>query len=227
MRPFDDLTVIFDLDGTLVDSAPDLAHAMNACLRSIGRSPLPIASVRHLVGHGARALVERGLAETGGNQNVDTEALIAYFIDYYTDHIADETRPFVGGIAVLDGLLANGAKLAVCTNKLERLALPLLRQLSLDPYFKVIAGRDTFSQCKPSPLPLLECQKICGTDKAVMVGDSMTDYNAGLAAGMPVLLFAHGYWDESDPIPPDAHRFDHFSQLPLVIAAAIALGDYT
>ena len=144
--------VVFDLDGTLVDTAPDLISALNHVLDSEGLPPVPAQSARTMIGAGARKLIERGLEIEGRAMSVaDIDRLTRDFIDYYAAHIADASRPFDGLEAALDELQAQGYRFAVCTNKLEWLSKRLLDALGLSPRFSAICGADTFGVAKPDP----------------------------------------------------------------------------
>ena len=217
----DDLVAIFDLDGTLVDSAPDLAGAMNAVLTAEGLRPVPPRDVRPLVGDGARALLVRGHAENdvpfpGGEAG---DALVARFLAHYAEHLADETRPFPGAEALLDRLAAAGAALAVCTNKPERLTWPLLDRLGLTDRFAVVLGRDSLPRHKPDPLPLLAILARTGRTRGVMVGDTATDRDAARAASMPFFLASFGYGPDDLSLRDDEQRFEGFEALFDLIGA--------
>src|SRR5213592_4816356 len=145
-------TVVFDLDGTLVDTAPDLIAALNFVLGREGLPPVPLKSARNMIGAGARKLIERGLELEGQAMSVeDVNRLMRDFIDYYAAHIADASRPFEGLEAALDDLSRRGYRFAVCTNKLERLSKLLLDRLGLSGRFSAICGADTFGVSKPDP----------------------------------------------------------------------------
>ena len=145
-------TVVFDLDGTLVDTAPDLINALNYILAREGLPPVPLHSARNMIGAGARRLIERGLELEGRAASVeDITRLLSDFIDYYAAHIADASRPFEGLESALDDLSACGYRLAVCTNKLEWLSKLLIDQLGLSARFSAICGADTFGISKPDP----------------------------------------------------------------------------
>ncbi|MGL4527454.1 MAG: HAD hydrolase-like protein, partial [Aestuariivirga sp.] len=147
-----DRAVIFDLDGTLVDTAPDLMRATNHVLEAIGRRPITMDEVRVFVGHGARALLTRGLAATGGlPENYDVEPDYRRFVDFYAANIAGGSLPFPGTVALLDKLKAEDIAMGVCTNKLEGLSLRLLEELDLLKYFGSVVGPDTIGIAKPDP----------------------------------------------------------------------------
>ncbi len=188
--------IVFDLDGTLVDSAPDLIRALNFILGREGLPPVPVQSARKLVGAGARALIERGLELEGRTEMPDrVSRLTDDFIAYYAEHIADETRPFDGVEAALDELSANGFKFAVCTNKLEWLSKRLLDRLGLSPRFAAICGADTFGVQKPDPVILKQTIARAGgeTSSSIMVGDSGPDIGVARRAGVPVIGVDFGY----------------------------------
>ena len=144
--------IVFDLDGTLVDTAPDLINALNHVLDREGLPPVPLRSARNMIGAGARKLIERGLELEGRTMSVDeVTRLTGDFIDHYAAHIADASRPFEGLESALDDLASRGYRFAVCTNKLEWLSKRLLDQLGLSPRFAAICGADTFGVSKPDP----------------------------------------------------------------------------
>jgi phosphoglycolate phosphatase len=211
-------TIIFDLDGTLVDTAPDLVDALNAILSREGLPIIPYDKARALIGAGARSMLERGLA-AAGRPAADIDHLYEQFVAYYADHVADRSRPFPGIEAALDVLAGRGLTLAVCTNKLERLSVRLLQSLGLAGRFAAICGQDTFAAQKPHPEALLGTLRRVGgrLDRAVMVGDSQTDIAAARAALMPVVAVDFGYTDVPvKDLEPDK-IVSHYSQLPNVI----------
>ena len=145
-------TVVFDLDGTLVDTAPDLINALNFVLEREGLPPVPLLSARNMIGAGARKLIERGLELDGRAASVaDITRLLGDFVAFYADHIADLSRPFEGLESALDDLEGRGYRFAVCTNKLEWLSKLLLNRLGLSARFSAICGADTFGVSKPDP----------------------------------------------------------------------------
>lgn len=212
-------TIVFDLDGTLVDTAPDLLRALNATLDLEGLPRAPASAMRHLVGQGARALIERGAALSGAHFSADRLAqLTEAFIHFYREDIAAESRPFEGVEAALDALRAGGAILAVCTNKRTDLSVALLRALALEHRFSAIVGADAVSQRKPHPDHLREAVARAGGSarRAMMVGDSIADVGAAKAASIPVAVVPFGYADQ-DPagLGADAvlHRFEDLAAL--------------
>ncbi|MEL7030345.1 MAG: phosphoglycolate phosphatase [Pseudomonadota bacterium] len=214
--PLAGASVIFDLDGTLVETAPDLAAAMNAVLVADGLEQLPLEEVRHLVGHGARALLRRGYAAHGRSlEDDELEERVVRFIDHYRPNVAATSHPFEGVEDALERLRDVGAALSVCTNKPEALAVDLLRRLNLAPYFAGVVGGDTLVVRKPAPDPLLEAVRRAGgsTSRMVMVGDSSTDVKAARAAGAAVVVVSFGYSD-GPPAELGADAvIDHFDAL--------------
>ncbi|WP_024510726.1 HAD family hydrolase [Bradyrhizobium sp. ARR65] len=190
--------IVFDLDGTLVDTAPDLISALNFVLEREGLPAVPLASARKMIGAGARKLIERGLEVEGRfTSPEDVTRLTADFIDHYADHIADASRPFEGLEEALDDLAARGHLLAVCTNKLEWLSKRLLDQLGLSGRFAAICGADTFGVSKPDPAILRQTVARAGGEvsSTIMVGDSGTDVGVARRASVPVIGVSFGYTD--------------------------------
>jgi phosphoglycolate phosphatase len=210
-------TIVFDLDGTLVDTAPDLINALNHVLDREGLPPVPLHSARNMIGAGARKLIERGLEGEGRSVGVeDINRLTADFIAYYADHIADESRPFEGLEAALDHLAARGHRLAVCTNKLEWLSKRLLDALGLSRRFAAICGADTFGVQKPDPTILRETVARAGgqLSTSIMVGDAGTDVGVARRAGVPVIGVSFGYTDiPIADLKPD-RLIHHMKDLP-------------
>jgi phosphoglycolate phosphatase len=189
-------TVVFDLDGTLVDSAPDLVATLNIIFAREGLPPVPYDTARNLVGGGARSMIQRSLAAEGRKLDAaQVERLVEDFIEHYAAHIADRSRPFPGLEAALDELAAGGCRFAVCTNKLEWLAVRLLDALALSKRFVAICGADTFGLQKPNPdLLRRTIARAAGEPgHAVMVGDSLSDVATARAAGVPVVAVDYGY----------------------------------
>ncbi|MGJ4889185.1 HAD-IA family hydrolase [Bradyrhizobium sp. HKCCYLRH3099] len=215
-------TIVFDLDGTLVDTAPDLINALNHILKREGLRPLPLASARKMIGHGARKLLERGLEAEGRFASpAEMEQLTVDFIDFYAENIAVESRPFEGLEAALDELAERGCQFAVCTNKLEWLSKRLLDQLGLSSRFAAICGADTFGVAKPDPAILRQTIAQAGGEigAAIMVGDAGTDVGAARRAGVPVIGCTFGYTDVPiAELNPD-HLIDHMRELPAAVQA--------
>jgi phosphoglycolate phosphatase len=218
------LTVVFDLDGTLVDTAPDLVDTLNVVFAREGLPPVPYDEARTMIGGGARRMLEKGLAAEGRSfVATDIDRLFRRFIEHYSEHIADRSRPFAGLDEALDALAAEGARLAVCTNKLEWLSRKLLEVLGLAPRFAAICGQDTFGVQKPNPEILRRTVAQAGgtLGSAIMVGDSKNDIDTARAAGVPVVAVDFGYTD----VPVSRLAADwvisHFSDLPAAITALL------
>ncbi|MFZ5932199.1 MAG: phosphoglycolate phosphatase [Pseudomonadota bacterium] len=189
-------TIVFDLDGTLVDTAPDLTAALNHVLLSEGRLALPQAEVRNLVGHGARALIERGMNLNGQMPSEpELQRMLKLFLHFYGDNIANHSTLFPGVIETLEFFRAAQARLGVCTNKPTGLTCALLAALDMQHHFEAILGSDSLSVRKPDPQHLLETILQAGGDpaRAIMVGDSATDVDTAKAANIPVVAVSFGY----------------------------------
>jgi phosphoglycolate phosphatase len=209
--PFD--IVGFDLDGTLADTAPDLTAALNHALVALGREPVPAPSVRAMVGHGARALLAKGITATGEFREELVDEGFPIFLAYYEAHIADDSQPFPGVVAALDALVARGVKVAICTNKLEHLARRFVTAIGWDGRFAAIVGGDTTPSAKPNPEPLLAMVEQAGGGRAAFVGDSISDTGAARAANIPCVALTFGFSDRpADQLGADA-LIDHFDQL--------------
>ena len=194
----DGITLVFDLDGTLIDTAPDLIHAANHAMTLAGLPAVSPAIVRPAISHGARVMITTALAHHQAERSeAEVDALFEGFLAYYADNIAVESRPFPALLDRLTSYAGRGATLAVCTNKREGLSRQLLGALDLDHRFAAIAGRDTFAVCKPDPEHLLGTIRLAGgtPGRAVMVGDSNTDILTAKAAGIPVIGVTFGYTD--------------------------------
>ncbi|RED27279.1 phosphoglycolate phosphatase [Rhodopseudomonas thermotolerans] len=213
--------VVFDLDGTLIDTAPDLINALNFILIREGMPAVPMAVARNMIGQGARRLLERGLELDGRTiAQDDVNRLTVDFIDYYAAHIADESRPFEGLEATLDELSELGYRFAVCTNKLEWLSKLLLDRLGLSPRFAAICGADTFGVAKPDPAILRETVAKAGGElsAAVMVGDAGPDVGVARRAGVPVIGVEFGYTEVPiAELEPDL-LVGHMRELPTAVS---------
>ncbi|MGI8527223.1 MAG: HAD family hydrolase [Pseudolabrys sp.] len=213
-------TIVFDLDGTLIDTAPDLIDTLNVVLGNEGLQPIPYATARALIGGGAKPMIARGLEAEGRAASPDTiDRMFEDFIAYYANHIADRSRPFPGLEAALDQLAARGFILAVCTNKIEKLAVQLLETLGLASRFAAICGQDTFGMQKPDPAVLRRTIEAAGGSerRAVMVGDSETDIRTARVAGIAVIAVDFGY---SEP-PVAEFRPDRLISNFAALAAAV------
>jgi phosphoglycolate phosphatase len=219
------LTVVFDLDGTLVDTAPDLIETLNVVFAHEGLAALDYTTARGMIGGGARRMIEHGLqhqsrAATGG----DIDRMLADFVAYYGAHIADRSQAFPGLDHALDRLADRGCRFAVCTNKLEGLSRLLLKALGLTQRFAAICGPDTFGIPKPDPAILRRTIEAAGGDlrHAVMVGDSGTDIATARAAAIPVVAVDFGYSETPvKELEPDRliSRFDDLPQAVFELAA--------
>lgn len=216
-------TIAFDLDGTLVDTAPDLIGSLNVVLAERRLPALPTEAARMLVGRGARALIERGFAAAGEPlDEAETPALVSHFIDVYRGRIAEESRPFEGVEAALDVLHNAGAVLCVCTNKPTALSNLLLETLKLAPRFASVIGADSAPKPKPDASHLIHAIERAGGDprRALMVGDSRADAEAARAALVPCVLVPFGYTDVPASELGAEMVIEHFADLP---AAALSL----
>lgn len=186
-------TVLFDLDGTLADTAPDLADALNTVLDEQGRSPMSYDVIRPIVSHGAAALIYLGFELEEGQDGFDV--IRDRLLDIYSTNIARKTRLFPGMDKVLDTLEQRGMAWGVITNKPSWLTEPLLRELNLTARAACIVSGDTTSRKKPDPMPMhFACQVIgCRAEECVYVGDAKRDIEAGQRAGMPTLAALFGY----------------------------------
>jgi len=192
------LTLVFDLDGTLVDSARDLMATLNFILTREGTPALPVEKAHSLLGAGARALLERGFAEGGRVvEAARMDVLYADFLARYAEHLADETIAFEGVEAALKTLHGAGHPLAVCTNKMTQHSEKLLQALGLESYFSVVSGRDKYPYFKPDARHLTLSIEAAGGDPAhaIMIGDSRTDILTAINAGLPSICVDFGYTD--------------------------------
>ena len=212
--PFD--TVGFDLDGTLVDTAPDLCRAVNHALSTIDRPQLSEDATREVIGGGTRAMLSRALERTGGPVSEDAfQQLYAALIAHYEGHTSEHSTPYPGCLAALDALAARGCRLAVVTNKPEYLARKLLDELGMTARFDCILGGDTLGpgRSKPARDMLDEALRLTGGSRFAMVGDSSFDVKAARAAEVPVVVFTIGYHD----LPPEELGADaligHYDEL--------------
>lgn len=205
-------TVLLDLDGTLADTAPDLAHALNRTLEAFGRSPLPYERIRPVVSHGGVALIRLGFDLGPGDPGYDERR--AHLLEVYRTHLTRETRPFPGMPELLDRLEAGGRQWGVVTNKPAWLTDPLLDQLGLLARAAVVVSGDTVSENKPHPAPLLHACERAGSmpGQCIYVGDAERDIQAGRAAGMHTLVALFGYIAATDD--PAAWQADGLINAP-------------
>lgn len=216
--------VIFDLDGTLVDSLPDIHAAANVMLAEMGRAALDLATVRGFVGHGVAKLTERCLDATGGRDGAAFERGFAIFRRAYGAAPAALSRPYPGVSVMLERLAAAGFALGVATNKPEAPAEAILTALDLRAHFGVVIGGDSTARMKPDPLPLLTARDRLGGGAAVFVGDSETDEATALAAAMPFCFFTGGYRRKDAAEFAADFTFDRFEALAAHLMAARGQG---
>jgi phosphoglycolate phosphatase len=212
---------VFDLDGTLADTAGDLMGTLDAIMVQEGFAATPIEDARSLLGAGARALIVRALdAQDASVSSERLEEMFQRFLAHYETRIADDSRLYPGVIEALDALEARGDFFAVCTNKIERPARLLLEKLGIADRFAFICGQDTFGIAKPDPLPLLRTIESAGgaVGRTIMIGDSKTDIATARAAGVPSIAVDFGYTDRPvSEYGPD-RIISHFSELPAAAA---------
>lgn len=215
--------ILFDFDGTLVDSVPDLAGSINAMLSHLGRDQFSESAIRHWVGNGARDLVARALSGqvhiNDAIPETDIQRAMQVFFEHYEQNLCVSTTVYDGVPDTLTGLRQRGYRLALVTNKPERFVPPMLAGLQLDNLFECVLGGDSLPRKKPDPLPLNHCCESLGVpvSRSVMVGDSRNDIEAAHAAGMHSVGVTYGYnYGESiDVFKPDAviEHFSHMMQL--------------
>ena len=214
--------IVFDLDGTLIDTAPDLIDTLNVVFTREGLPPVAYETARNLIGGGARAMIANGIAAEGRVlEPLKLEQMFDDFIAHYSAHVADRSRPFPGLVGALDALAVGGYQFAVCTNKLERLSVLLLEKLELADRFEAICGQDTFGIQKPEPEILRRTIAAAGgsPQRAIMIGDSLTDICTARAASIPVIAVDFGYSERPvSEYKPD-QIISNFAQLPAAIAA--------
>ena len=213
--------LVFDLDGTFAHTAPDLLDSLNHCLTLVDLPPADPMSLMRYVGHGGRVMIERAMQARGRTVGAaDLERLMGSFISHYVEGMPGKTKPFDGALDVLDTFDTAGWIHAICTNKFEGMSKQLLADMGHAGRFKAICGQDTFAFKKPDPRHLTETIRMAGgdPDRAIMVGDSITDIDTARAAGIPVIAVSFGYSDrpvrELDP----SVVIDNFSELTLDLA---------
>ena len=217
--------LIFDLDGTLVDSAPDLTHALNHTLAAEGLSPVTLDDVRFMVGLGARRLIEQGVEWNGVTRTDDEiDLLLATFLDYYSRNLCVDTRLFPGAAEVITDL-STRHKLGICTNKPEELAVRLIVELGHAAHFPVILGADSLPYKKPDARHVLATRdRLDPAAGAIMIGDSMTDVSAARNAGIPVIAVSFGY-SAIDPKEFGADiLIERFADLPSAVGEIMRSG---
>lgn len=206
------MNIVFDLDGTLVDSAPDLATAANKMLKNEGLEPVDLPTVISFIGNGLPKLVERVMGARGiGAHHFDR--LYGEMKDFYNEAPADETKPMPGVPELLETLKAEGHRLGVCTNKPEEPARLVLNLLGLESFFDTVVGGDSLAEKKPHPAPLRLAFDKLGAGARLYVGDSEVDAEVAAAAEVPFAIFTEGYRKKSIEGLPHDFRFDHFREL--------------
>lgn len=215
------IAVIFDLDGTLVDSSPDLQTAVNAILHQQGRRQVSLDETRSMIGCGVKKLLHRAFAATGGPVSSEQlDWLHAQFLEVYAKHLTEQTRPYPQVEETLNILQQRGHLLGLCTNKPAWHAGAILEALGLKHFFgEAIVGGDSTPEQKPAAQPLLETMRLLGVERAVLVGDSETDIGAAKSAGIPSVMVSWGY----GPTATGAQaRVDQMSQLPNLLCSIAA-----
>ncbi len=193
---FSGATIVFDLDGTLIDTSPDLIGATNHVLAGLSLPPRPADAVRPWISYGARRMIEEALDQSNATRSApEVDRLLEAFLDYYENNIARGSRPYPHVLEQIDYLAGSGAKVAICTNKREALTLKLLDALRLTDRFDAIVGRDTLPVSKPDPGHLIGAIERAGgrLERAVMIGDSGVDVATARAAGIPIVGVTFGY----------------------------------
>jgi phosphoglycolate phosphatase len=221
-------TIVYDLDGTLADTAEDLVATLNWLLGREGLAPLPVENAGSLLGAGGRALIKRGFAASGKTLEPQAiEVLFADYLSHYNAHIVDRTRLYPGVDKALEAFARAGWRQAVCTNKIEGSAKLLITKLGIAERFAFICGQDTFGVGKPDAKPLLMTIAASGgaSERAIMVGDSGTDIKTARAAGVPVIAVDFGYTNVPvEELGPD-RVISHFDELADACDALLALAD--
>ncbi len=212
--------IAFDLDGTLVDTAPDLVAALNACLEGSTVPPVNVDDVRPLIGQGAQAMIERAFARAGAQPEAGEIAQrLTVFLRHYSAHIAERSRPFGGAIACLEALRGAGASLRICTNKPRALTHQLVQALDMGSWFDAIICPEDVPARKPDAAHVLAAIAPCSPAQALMVGDSINDLESARAAGVAAILLSHGYSDPPARALGADLVLDHFSELAAAILA--------
>ncbi|MEL7453687.1 MAG: HAD-IA family hydrolase [Pseudomonadota bacterium] len=223
---FSGWTLVFDLDGTLVETAPDLHAALNHTLAHKGLDPVTLETIRMMIGDGAKAMIRKGLAYHDvaiDHAEIDAE-LWPQFLDYYAANITRLSRPFENSVACLSALKAAGATLAVCTNKAQGLAEQVLIGLGLETQFAAIVGGDELPVKKPDASHLLETIARSGGDqaRAIMIGDSQTDEKAARNAGLPFVFVSFGYGTLSGQPYERIRSIDHWRDMQQALSKLAA-----
>ena len=191
-------TILFDLDGTIIDTAPDLMNAHNHVMKKFGHEPKELSDIKSLAGKGAWMMMQRSFKKEVTDEKIKNE-MTKEFINFYSKNIANGSKPIKGLFQFLDWAKSKNISMAICTNKQERLAIDLLKKLKLFNYFEYVAGSDTFAFNKPDPRHLIDVVEIIGGDlkKTIMVGDSEVDEMAASNAKLPFVLVEDGYTEKT------------------------------
>jgi len=219
MTKFSAQKVIFDLDGTLVDTAPDLVAAANHCMEHLGRPAMSLASGRPHAGYGALPLITHGLMETGGMDGIDPADHRKLFLDFYAQNLSATSLLFEHAVDVLEALKAQGFQLAICTNKPFYLAEPLIKDLAIDHFFEAVIGGDSFAFHKPDPRHLtMTLEAMSGDGTGLIIGDTKSDIHPAKEIGIPVIAVAYGYSDTPlETLEPD-HIVESLAEIPALIS---------
>lgn len=213
--------IVFDLDGTLIHSAPDIQVAINRTLAEFGRAGLPLDLVTSFIGNGVQTLIERVIGATWLDPALHGR-MVGRFLEHYDAAPADLTRPYDGVVEALERLRDRGHRLGVCTNKPHEPALAILGALGMSRHFDAVIGGDSLPVKKPDPAPLLAAFRELGAAEGIYVGDSEVDAACALAASVPFLLFTGGYRKKPVGELPHLAAFDHFGELPGLTRTAMA-----
>jgi phosphoglycolate phosphatase len=204
-------TILFDLDGTIINTAPDLMSAHNHVMKKFGHPVKELGEIKNLAGKGAWMMMQRSFKKEVTDEKIKKE-MTNEFINFYSKNIANDSKPINGLFEFLDWAKSKNISMAICTNKQERLAVDLLKKLKLFNYFEYVAGSDTFNFNKPDPRHLTDVVEIIGGDlkKTIMIGDSEVDEMAAVNAKLPFVLVADGYTEKSaDQIKHDFYIKDY------------------
>ncbi|WP_084396028.1 HAD-IA family hydrolase [Henriciella aquimarina] len=218
-------TIVFDLDGTLVDTAPDLHAALNHCLAAAGYNTVPFEAIRGMIGDGAKAMIRKGLEADGvAPEDPVVEPLWTGFLEHYRANICRLSRPFPDALDTLSRLIGQGARCAVCTNKTQQLAEEVLNGLELTRYFDAVVGADSVPEKKPHGGHILQTIAEAGgtPERAIMVGDSLTDERAARNAGLPFIFVPFGYGPEPETPLETLLVAETYSDLSAVILSVTA-----
>ena len=212
------LTILFDLDGTLVDTAPDLMGAHNHVMKKFGYPQKSLDDIKHIAGRGAWIMMQRTFRDEIKDENLKKE-MVKEFINYYAKNIDKGSKPIKGVVKFLDWAKSKQILMAVCTNKQERLAVDLLKKINLSQYFEYIAGCDTFDFNKPDPRHLTNVIDIIGGDinKSIMIGDSEVDSQSAYNAKIPFILVEEGYTEKNINEIPHKTLIKDFSNFEKIV----------